>query len=620
MSFKILADSFSVARDSEHFIQLKSLKKPHSEEQVFLAVEIVGESKYARATLQNMLDTVEAVFLENDEGDSYERFEATLKEINESLKAHKKKRGAAALGTINAILALVSGEELYLTQSKSAEAYLLRKGKLSLISEGLSGKSEDLFVNIASGELKADDKVIFATSRLLRLASQSQLAGLFADGLTEALDALKELVMADEDLCLGVTCLHLKPPARAGAEAAEAASPWAERLQGWMDSLQKKLLPLWKRVWGDRELPFTLNRRSILIVLAAAVLLLVGSIGLLSGGRRDSQMRDEYRQKIDAMNQDLSTANAKGYATDKVSANAILEKVEQEAREILNTKYYRPEAMAILDKVQAARDSINNIVRFSNLKPYADLSVKDPSVEAGGLLSLNDHLFAFSYNKLYEVILDQVLDPQTIDAQEVAVSGAAIEDQGVLAFLTRSGRVVEYEDGQFRFASNADQAWKPATSLSAYGRNLYLLSPQNNQIYKYPRQRATFASASEFNSDVDLTNVISMAIDGNIFVLKKGGEILRLFKSKIAPFTIESMGADLSDATQIVTGAELARLYVLDPVNRRVVMIEKGTGEIFKYRGQLLFENIDEPQAIAVDKNEDKLYLLTKKAIYQVSI
>ena len=185
MFFKLIADTFSVARDSEHFVQLKSLKRPKIEDQIWVALEIVGDGKYARATAQSILETLEMVFFDSTDLPPYERFEAALKEANLIINSLKEKRGKG-FGRINAIIAVFTGQELHLTQSNDAEAYLIRNGKLSLVSEGLSSRSADLFVNIASGELKPDDKMIFATGRLLRVATHSQLVQLFNDGVTEA--------------------------------------------------------------------------------------------------------------------------------------------------------------------------------------------------------------------------------------------------------------------------------------------------------------------------------------------------------------------------------------------------------------------------------------------------
>ena len=61
---------------------------------------------------------------------------------------------------------------------------------------------------------------------------------------------------------------------------------------------------------------------------------------------------------------------------------------------------------------------------------------------------------------------------------------------------------------------------------------IYLLSPSNNQIYKYGRLRSKYSASSEYNQDADLADSKAIAIDGDIYVLKKGGEIIRIFKSK----------------------------------------------------------------------------------------
>ena len=210
MSFKILADTFSVARDSKHSIQIKTIKKPSSEDQVWLAFEIIGDTKFARSTIQSMIETFEEVYFENAEMSAYERFEKTLKEINLIYKNLKEKRGEKSLGNINALIAVFSENELHLTQSQDAEAYLVRKGKLSIVSEGLAAKSEDLFVNIASGELLPEDKIVFSTSRLLRLVSQTQLAQICSDGITEVLDAIRDLVLSESELSIGVACVNVK--------------------------------------------------------------------------------------------------------------------------------------------------------------------------------------------------------------------------------------------------------------------------------------------------------------------------------------------------------------------------------------------------------------------------
>lgn len=624
MSFKILADTFTVSRDTDHFIQVKTVKKPRFAEQVWLAIEIDGETKYARSIVQNMVEIIEDVFFDKTELSGYERFENTLKEINVIIKNLKEKKGASSLGAISAILAVFDENELLLTQSKNAEAYLIRRGKLSTISEGLGSSSEDLFVNIASGELKADDKVILATSRLLRVASQSQLVQLLSEGVTESIDALRELVMAENELSIGVGCVHVRLPQRLGAVPGplkqtmivETVKKWVQQFFAAVNAKTGGKLPKPKI-----NLPaINLGRKGVLVALVGVVLLLVISVSLLMDSRRNQALRAEYRQRIEAMNQDLQVANTKGYANEKETANAILDNVEREARDILGANYFRDEVMILLEKVQATRDSINNTIRLKEPKPYVDLSVKNASVKAIGLVNMDENFFAYAYDTLYEVILDQVLEPKLIDETEVAIASAAMEDQGVVVFLTQSGRLLEYKDGQFSFANTDDTGWKSGSAIAAYGRNLYLLNPEANQIYKYSRLRSSYSGASDYNADADVKEGISMAIDGNVYVLKKGGEIVKLFKSKVQPFAIEDAASDLSTVTKIFTTTDLENLYLLDPVKKQIVIIEKDRAGLAHYVGQVVFGELPAVNDFYVDKSESSLYLLTDQQIYKVEL
>jgi len=617
MSYNILADTFSVARDSNHFVQIKTLKNPRSEDQIWATFKIEGDSKYARSTMQSLLETLDEVFFDNFELDAYERFENALKEVNLTYKTLQEKRGAHSMGTVSAIIAVISGNQLHLTQTDQAEAYLVRKTKLSLISEGLSGRSPDLFVNIASGELMPEDKIIFSTSRLLRLATHSQLAQMCSEGVVEALDALRELVLSESELSIGIACLNTKLAHR----GARPQNPYAKGavVTEWFKGLWDKSMKFVDKKTEGKKLP--MEKSNILIGLGILILFLILSVTFLINNRHDSQLRDEYKLRIEKLRDEISSANTKGYANDKETANAILDKVEEEAQSILETEYYRNEVLSLLKKVQSTRDSINNAERLGALEPYADLSAKRENVEALGLMGLDGNLFAYEYNALYKVVMDQVMEPKTIDTTEVVIKATAMKDQNVLAFLTQSGRVIEYAEEEIRFASTADEVWKSGVDLAAYNNFIYLLSPKNNQIYKYTRQRDGYSAASEYNLNADLKDATSIAIDGNIYILKSTGEIIKIFKGEQQDFKIEDLGIDLKDAKDISTLPDQKNLYVFDPKNKRVVVLEKEVEEgVARYKKQIYFDEIEDIQSFYVSDDEKKLYLLSKKSIYETDL
>ena len=614
MSFKLIADTFSVARDSDHFVQLKNLKKPRSGDQIWLAIEIVGDSKYARSTTQSIIDTMEDEFFEKSELNIYERFEKSLKEVNIIINSLKEKR-KKSFGQVNAIIAVFSGDELHLTQCNSAEAYLIRNNKFSMISEGLDGRSEDLFVNIASGELRSDDKLLFSTARLLRLATHSQIVQLFSDGVAEAVEATRELIIGDEEISLGVIAIHTKLIQKSTTQPSQVSN---NKYLLEFKKIANKVFNFVMDKIGKKK--SNVDKKNILIAIGAGFVILVLSITFLMNSQRDKAVREEYRLKITNLHQQLQVANTKGYANGKEEANTILTKVEKESRDILAANYFRPEALALLEKVQDARDNINNTSRLKKVAPYIDLTKKDSSVKTVGFVNLDDNFYVYEFSRLFKVILDQVLDPKVIDSNEIILAGSSMEDYDILVFLTKSGRIIEYNNGQVKFAGTADQAWRAGIDIASYGKNIYILSPEKNQIYKYSRLRTQYSSGAEYNTDADLKNAISMTVDGNIYILNKGGTIVKIYKSKQEPFKVEDMAVSIADATQIFTSPQLDNLYLLDPKNKRVVILDKSKSGISRYYGQIVFDKLDNIKEIYVEDSEKKLYILTDKEIYKTDI
>lgn len=616
MAFKFLADHFSITRDSNHFIQIKTLKHPHVSDEVWVAFAVEGESRFARATVQDLMDTFETVFFDHLQTKAYERFENALREVNLIYQNLKEKRGAQAMGQMSAVIAVFCGSELHLAQCHEAEAYLIRKEKLSHISEGLAGRGEDLFINIASGEVMPEDKIIFSTSRLLRSMSQTQLVQSCRDGVTEAIDSIREYMMESTQMSLGVSCIHVQIPYRGRPGMALTPSGFWGKLQ----SLWGKLLALAPFPEGKKEGPTPpLNRNTLLAVILVIVLILVISVTMLLDRRHNRDLREEYRQQLQTLNSKLDNATVQGHAGEKETANALLDKVEEEANTILKNEFYRTEALELLNKVQTTRDEINNTLRLKAPLPYADLSAKNPQAKALGLTSLDGKPFAFELQQLYEIILDQVLDPKPLTEEGALAHATSMEDLDSLIFLTQAGQVIEFRDGEFDALNTQDQSWKNGVDIGAYGRFLYILNPNENQIYKYSRGNSSYSVASNYNIDADLKEAVSLSVDGNVYVLTQSGEILKLFRGKKEKFEVEGLGIDLQGATKIFTTQELDHLYLLDPKHQRVVVLQKNVGPGARYKGQVQFEGL-ELKGLYVDQEETMLYVLSPTALYKVNL
>jgi hypothetical protein len=141
-------------------------------EQAWLVMEVEAAGREAQTVERECEAVVKHALLEA-EGDAAVRLDSTLKELNGLLKGLLVSKSVSGAHMVLSILD-ASGV-LHVSHAGQAEAYLIRKGVASQITE-YSGKPAPAFVHISSGQLEARDIVVFSTARLLRTITPAQLS------------------------------------------------------------------------------------------------------------------------------------------------------------------------------------------------------------------------------------------------------------------------------------------------------------------------------------------------------------------------------------------------------------------------------------------------------------
>ena len=253
------------------------------------------------------------------------------------------------------------------------------------------------------------------------------------------------------------------------------------------------------------------------------------------------------------------------------------------------------------------------------------LTAKNPDVSALGFVGLSDGEFVvYDQTDLYRVLLNSVEDPSTIAAEgEQILYGASFPRYKTLVFQTDSNSVIEMIANQPTSMKTEDPAgWITGSDAEAWLRYIYILSPENNQIYKYERYSNRYAAPSEYNVNADLHNAIDMAIDGSVYVLKEHGEVIKLFRGELNPFVIRHLPGNILEGATRVFKVLDGNMYFLDSANKRVIVVTDGgsTGES-TYTKQYVFEGeIDILKGIYVDPDESRLYVMDSRNIYVVDL
>ena len=150
--------------------------------------------------------------------------------------------------------------------------------------------------------------------------------------------------------------------------------------------------------------------------------------------------------------------------------------------------------------------------------------------------------------------------------------------------------------------------------LASFGTNIYLFDGNMGQIVLTKLNQANASLWVEDSSAKKPLDAQSIAIDGNIWVLKKGGEIQRYFRGRYEESLSARVFPALDSTEKIFTRAALPYLYILDKANARVLVMTKFGDIVRQYQSPAFKDATD----FVVSVDGDVLYILAKEKVYRL--
>ena len=589
MPLKANYDFLFVGKDDNSFLENYSYdqydKYGEKSGEIFINLEIQNNPANSEEIGEAVFSTFQEEFFTRIEEEPYERFENSLKSVNDVLDKFKSEKVSGYVGNLNIVISAFVGDTLYITQSGDSEAYLIRKKFVSSITEGLYEENgEKVFSNIANGSLEEGDKVLITSTRLLRYISKTDLGRIMTNEdpavcLTELRDAVSTEMLGK----VGLTAVALQEVASmAGEEDGESSeeenlqdtlldtSSSAERVvsapsggvsakstfskvlvkvggvaggaaKGLAGAVFKKTKDrrMLRKARSPRDMRtkvsgvgswFSNFKRGIVgrgfgggkavFAVGLVLVVLIGGVWIMYNQNVQKAEIDALDTKLIEVQTNISEAETKGQY-DKEAAGQILEKAQADAMEVLSSGHFREKASILLKQIEETRDSLDNVKRIEEPTLLADLTEKRSNVSALGFVENNDRLFVFEYNALYELVLDQVQDPITLDEEETVIAATDFDDRDSIVFLTKSGKLIEYKEGTVSFMDSEEGAFHKGVSIEDWSNRIYLLDPDGNQLWRYTYKgtQDRFGVADQYTSEGDLAMARDFAIDSNVWFL-----------------------------------------------------------------------------------------------------
>jgi hypothetical protein len=375
--------------------------------------------------------------------------------------------------------------------------------------------------------------------------------------------------------------------------------------------------------------PKTISRYHLFLVLGA--LTVVFLLFTLYTAFQNQQKQQEINTRF-AVAQDNFTEGAELISQDDIpQARKFLARALDETEDILAIASDHEQTRELRENITLRLDQIDGVIRIADLSPTLDFTELDEEVRDITTMQLvNGTLYVletkiprlYSYNVENENSRTIVEDfPQQA---ENTMALASIENN--LYFYGNDKIVNQFntETEQFqRMEVDFGESWRDADNLYSYASNLYLLDIGRDQIWRYSLTSEVFSPPSRYfnTTNVSLNGTIDIAIDGDIYLLKKDGQLIRnTSTSKPDPnFTVTNVKPELENPTAIyTTTSDDAYLYIAEPQKNRIIAINKNG----QFQEQFLWENesIDTISDIILDTANNTLHFLGDNKLYTISL
>lgn len=592
-------------------------------------IEVLSSGRIAEEVAELVIETAGNYYYsgaESAERAPEEIFEKAVKQVNLELAKYIERGNTSWVGKISAVVAVVRSEELILTQTGTAEAYLYRNGAATQITDRSIRQSPQphmIFGTVASGKLMVEDKLLLGTSALFGALKLERLHQLMLDNSpASAIGKIKEQLSGENIervAAIGLqisnvksATLQVRPtepeehvilPAPSTAEVVKAvAVPMAQKTVTTGQELSRALRsvprqqrqpvsekPLFKVALPSLPLD---QKKKLALVGSGAVFALFALVTGVAHIRAEAEVSDleaRYGRAVTVFQQAEKTAE-----TDKVAALTMLKSASSELNEL--KRHDRIENLD--DRIRTKADG-KGVASVSGLAGLISARIdKLEGLEKVGTTTLvsSDSFTNGSPSRIFEASghlmmlglgqspslyrfdpKDKSVSSTENDLSELGnVSVAGTDTSGTYLFLgTSEGELWRYNpatDGFLKLTIAGNELGS-ASALTVYNSNLYVLA--KGSVYKHLRTSGGYSEGRPYatsSSVPSLSDAVGLFIDGSVLTAgPKGLTELSLGSSKLH----QELPQALRNTLSIRGGASDELVVLTDTKTNRIGVVKR---------------------------------------------
>src|SRR3989344_823354 len=558
-------------------------------------------------------------------------FEAALSQINQNLAdlAHEGRK--SWVGKFSCLIALKSGENIFVANSGPTSAWLKRKSELLEILglEKLGIHPIKMFQNFTQGKILGDDSIILTTSNIFNYISL-ELFGKILNQFppSEVCQKISKILQdaAGADQAFATFFLYFGKkrefapletiPSSSYLPSPEELEPVAQTPMKFFEIFSRIRLPKFNfrlpqiPKFNKPNIPLNFfNKLStagkfFFYCFFIFLILFLINLSLYGFKLRSQRVAERIEAQVEILSDDIASAQSALIYKDEEQAFKFLIKAEDDYKQLLELAPNR--ASEFSAKFEQLHNQVNKTSVVDKPSLYAEFKrhpvylAKNPS---GFLLSGTDSnsLTNFDGTNNDYFLLNSLDQPIT--------SISYWQSVGVAVSL--NDKIYRINEALKQFELMLSLGGSEIIRMKTYNNILYALDKKNQQLLRVVASKGKFTTQLSKNGLDATTRDFAIDTNRDVYFLQPD-KIVKASGINFQAFPLPFMSEPITNATRIFIGSSL---YILEPNKKRVVIISKAGNLI----NQIAFPTTQTPLDLFVDEAQRNLFLLDDNLLYRIT-
>lgn len=356
------------------------------------------------------------------------------------------------------------------------------------------------------------------------------------------------------------------------------------------------------------------RKRLLLWLLAGAVVLFIASLLITNWSKKQEAAKNHYQNLLTSIAEKQEKIDSSLLYDNNEAARSSL----AEAWELLN---YLPRDKKsqisvyeeLVKSLEAKEDKVQKLVRVDNPEQVNDLV----GLGVNNIIFADNKIYASASQKVYE-ITPRSAESTIFEAASANNLSRPQFDSKSLIYYWDGGQLLKFDlkTKQFSSLSLTEELANNSSSFRIYSSNLYTLSSNEGKIYKSSSSGASFKNRAEWLKEgADLSTATDLFVDGNIYILKTDGQVLKFRLGKMEDYKATSLSPELNNASKLLATSKA--IYVFDPTAKRLAVLAPSDGHLMN---QYALDSLGELKDFAIDETSHSAYFLNGEMVYRIEL